>query len=195
MTARGPVSSRWAATAASAVLTIGVIIWAAAPLSSASGGARLALVVAAVAGGFSLFQVVLARIRPAESGLESFLERQGLRIIAAVKAVPWPELMIIAVLTLEALHPSRPWHTAVLGVAVLADLLSLHLAETGANATTLRRQAPLLAAGIGLCALAVGAAAIPSLPTGTVPSVIRVVAVAAAVIACGLAIPAWRGHD
>lgn len=185
----------WPRIAAAGLLAVGVIAWSAAPMSGAGAGARLALIVAILAAACSIAQIALTRLRPQETGLESLLARQAQRIVEAINAVPWPELFLIAVLALEALHRSRPWHTAVLGVALVGDLLAIHLAETGAGATVLRRQVPVLAAGLGLCALAVGAAAIPSLPAGPVPVIIRVLAVAAAVIACGIVLPTWLGGD
>jgi hypothetical protein len=97
--------------------------------------------------------------------------------------------MIVAVLALEALHPARPWHTALLGAALLAYLFAVHLAETRARLSVLAPQLPVLAAGVGLLALAVGAAALPGLPHGTTSLVIRAVAVAAAVIVAAMAVP------
>ncbi len=70
--------------------------------------------------------------------------------------LPWAEIMSVAVLVLETLHKSRPWHTAVLAVALTGYLLAVHLAETDAGVSVLRAQLPLLGAGLGLTALAVG---------------------------------------
>jgi len=61
----------------------------------------------------------------------------------------------------QALHPARPWHTALLGLALLAFLFAVHLAETRAEPAVLRGQLPLIAAGVGLMALSIGAAALP----------------------------------
>jgi hypothetical protein len=101
--------------------------------------------------------------------------------------------MTIAAAALEALHPAKAWHTGVLGVALLGYLFAVHLAETGAGPRVLRPQLGLLAAGVGLMALAVGAAALPTLPSGTASSVIRYAAIAAAVIAGALTFPIWMG--
>ena len=65
---------------------------------------------------------------------------------------------------LEALHRSRAWHTGLLGAALLAYLFAVHLAESRARLAVLRPQAPLIAAGLGLLALAAGAAALPPAP-------------------------------
>jgi len=47
--------------------------------------------------------------------------------------VPWEEGALLAVLWLEVLHPSRPWHTAVLGAALIAaaGLVLPHVARDG----------------------------------------------------------------
>jgi hypothetical protein len=106
-----------------------------------------------------------------------------------VRTLPWSEAMIIAVLILEALHHSRPWHTAVLGAALLAYLFGAHLAETAARPGVLRPQLPVIAAGLGLLALAVGAAALPPLHAGPASELLRVLATIAAILAGALALP------
>ena len=108
--------------------------------------------------------------------------------------LPWAELMTVAALVLEVLHRSRPWHTAVLAVALTGYLLAVHLAETDARASTLRAQLPLLSAGLGLTALSIGAAALPGLAVGPVATLIRIGAVVLAAVAAGLAVPVWLGR-
>jgi len=187
---------RWATIAAAGMLVIAVILWSAAPISAAGPGARIAVILAIVSGVACLVQLVVATATLAESsGFDSPLERLARGLVTSIRALPWPELLIIAVLALEALHRSRPWHTAVLGVALLGLLLSVHLAETGAAVGVLRRQVPVIAAGIGLTALAVGASALPGLPSGPASSVVRVIAALAAVVACALAVPTWLSRD
>jgi hypothetical protein len=83
------------------------------------------------------------------------------RAEAIGRITPWSEGMILAVLALEALHRSRPWHTAVLGLNLLAWLLATHLAETAGRPAALRPHLPLIAAGLGLTALSIGATAPP----------------------------------
>jgi hypothetical protein len=92
------------------------------------------------------------------------------------------------VLVLEGLHRSRPWHTGLLGAALLAYLLAVHLAESRARLAVLRPQAPLIAAGLGLLALAAGAAALPA-ETGSAASLMAVLAALAAVVVAGLVVP------
>ena len=96
--------------------------------------------------------------------------------------------MLVAALALEALHPSRPWHTGLLGAALLAYLFAVHLAESRARMAVLRPQAPLIAAGLGLLALSVGAAMLPA-ATGSPANLLAVLAGVAAVAVAGLVIP------
>jgi hypothetical protein len=90
---------------------------------------------------------------------------------------------------LEALHPARPWHTGVLGLALLAYLLAVHLAESGARPVVLWPQLPVIAAGLGLLALAVGAASLPQIAPGPTTTGLRILAIVAVVIAAALAVP------
>jgi hypothetical protein len=117
------------------------------------------------------------------------------RLAIVIRAIPWAEVMTVAVLVLEVQHPARAWHTGLLGVALLGYLLAVHLAETSARASVLRPQLPLLAAGLGLLGLSVGAAAVPVLPSGSTATAVRVIAVAAAIVAGVLVVPVWlRGR-
>ena len=101
--------------------------------------------------------------------------------------------MTLGALGLEAFHPARPWHTAVLGVALVAYLLATHLAEStgapGEASTVLRSQAPVLAAGLGLLVLAAGSALLPSAGDGLAGGWLRAAAAVAAVLAAALALP------
>jgi hypothetical protein len=174
-------------TIATGLLAAAAIAWAAIPVSGAAGGARLALIAAICC---AVLAVVHLAVRPAdETEHPSFVPlpvRLWWRLAEVIRIVPWAEGTVLAVLTLEALHRSRPWHTAVLGAALLGYLFGTHLAEAGAPARSLRPQLPLIAAGLGLLALAVGAAA---LPVSTGGDWLRVLAAAAAVIVGVLLVP------
>lgn len=176
------------------VLTAALISWAAMP-GQPGAGARLAVICAAGAGLASLAQLALAGVLPSADPVASIPERLVAYLVSATKTIPWPEIMTVAVLVLEVQHPARAWHTGLLGAALLGYLFAVHLVETGAKASVLRPQLPLLAAGLGLLALAVGAAAAPALPSGSTAAIVRVVAIAAAVVAGVLVVPAWlRGQ-
>lgn len=177
--------------AATAALSAGLIWWSAAPLGGGGRGTRIALVAAIIAAAGSIGQVALAAAGWRDDDSSQLAGRIAARLVGLVRTLPWCEVLTLAVLALEALHPSRPWHTAVLGAALLGYLLAAHLAETSASARVLRRQLPLAGLGLGLSALAVGFTALPGLPTGAVSSAVRVLACTVAVIAAGLAVPVW----
>ncbi len=172
------------------ILTAALISWAVLPWLPGAGP-RLALICAAVAGLAGLGQLALADLVPSGELAGSIPQRIGARLIAGIQTTPWAEILTVAVLVLEVWHRARPWHTGVLGVALLGYLLAVHLVETGARPRVLRPQGPLLAAGLGVLALAVGAASGPTMPAGLTSAVVRIVAVAAAVAAGVLVVPVW----
>jgi hypothetical protein len=180
---------RLAAVSALAACTVA---WAALPLSGARAGARPALVIALACAVLSLADLGAALLegrlsgRPRQqAGYLPPLAGIARQAWSGVRAMPWAQGMTIAVLVLEALHPARPWHTVVLGVAVLGFLLALHLAESAAGPAVLRPQLPLIAAGLGLAAVSAGAALLPAAGSGW----LTVVAAAAAVLVAALALP------
>jgi hypothetical protein len=187
------VSDRTRALAAVALLTAGVIAWAAAPLSGGSAGTLIAMVAAVGGGAAGLAALVVGDARIGSGVFDSLPVRLAAGAAHVLRVVPWSQAMIVAVLVLEVLHPARPWHTGVLGVALLALTLAAHLAETGDGPrAALAPQAPVLAAGAGLTALAVAAVALPPLPAGGPATALRVLTVAAAVLAGALALPVPR---
>jgi hypothetical protein len=180
--------------AAASALATGVILWSAFPLSTGRAGTRPALAVAIVAGVMSIAQLAAAAIRTRDTDGFAVLDQAARWLTELVKTPPWAELLIVAVVVLEVLHASRPWHTAMLGVALTGYVLAVHLTETGAGAGVLRAQLPLLGAGIALTALSVGAAALPHFMAGTADATIRIVVLVVAVVAVGLALPVWLGR-
>jgi hypothetical protein len=183
----------WRAVAAVALLTAVTIAWAAAPLSSGSAGTWISLVAAVGCGAAGLAALVVGDAQIGSGAFDPLLVRLAAQTAHGLRVVPWSEAMIVAVLVLEVLHPARPWHTGVLGVALLAFALAAHLAETGSGPrAALGPQAPVLAAGLGLTALAVAAVALPPLPAGPAATALRVLAVAAAVLSGALALPVRR---
>jgi hypothetical protein len=177
--------------AAASALATGAILWSAFPLTTGRAGTRPAIVAAIVAGVLSIAQLAAAAIGNRESAGFAALDQAAQWLTGVVKMLPWAELLIVAAGVLEALHGSRPWHTAVLGVALTGYLLAVHLAETRARASVLRAQLPLLSAGIALSALSVGAAALPHFMAGTADAAIRIVVLVVTVVAVGLAVPVW----
>jgi hypothetical protein len=90
---------------------------------------------------------------------------------------------------LEALHRSRPWHTAFLGAALIAYLLVTHLAESDASPGVLRPQVRVLAVGAGLLALGAGAGMLPATGPGAGSALLRLVAAGALIAAAALVLP------
>jgi hypothetical protein len=180
---------------AAVLLAAGTIWWSAAPLAGGRAGTRLALIVAIVSGVMSIAQLAVTATMARDTDALTLADQLARRLAELIRTLPWPELMTVSILVLEALHSSRPWHTAVLAVALTGYLLAAHLTESGAGASVLRRQLPLLTAGIGLTAVAVGAAYLPHLPAGPAAALIRVAAVVIAVVVAGLVLPAWLGRS
>jgi hypothetical protein len=170
------------------------VAWAAVPTGPAGRAAPALTVLAAccVAGGLVQLATV-AVVPPGPGAYPGPLARVGLWGLDWLRRLPWAEGVVLGALVLEALHPARPWHTAVLGVALIAYLLATHLAESagapGEAAAVLRGQAPVLAAGLGLLVLAAGSALLPSAGTGLPGGWLRAAAAVAAVIATALALP------
>jgi hypothetical protein len=187
---RGTPPRPGAARRAGAVglLAAACVGWSAAPLPGARGPAIVILTAAAACAALSMIRLALG-VAPAEPGsLVRPGERLGAAVADLVRIVPSAEGTVVGVLVLEALHRSRPWHTGLLGAALLAYLLAVHLVGSRARLAVLRPQAPLIAAGLGLLALAVAAAALPA-ETGSTASLMAVLTGLAALVVGGLVLP------
>jgi hypothetical protein len=176
--------------AAALVLGVACVAWAAAPLPAA-GWAVFALAVAAacVAAG-SLRLALLEVPEPQEAYFMSLPERTWYQFLAAIRTLAWEEIGCAAMLWLEVLHPARAWHTAILGTALVAWLLAVHIAESGtAAAVLLRRQVRVLV--LGACLLALGAAAslLPAASSGASAIALQILAVIAVTAAAILVLP------
>jgi hypothetical protein len=187
-------SRPWRTIASVAVLAGVCVGWAAVPLSGGGTGTRFFLVVAIGCGILSVAQLLVGAGKSTDAALGSLLKRTIDYLLTIVRGLPWAEAMAVAVLLLEVVHRSRPWHTGLLGVWLLGYLLAVHLVEIRAGAGVLRGQLPLIAAGIGLSALAVVVAELPALPSGVLSPVVRVIAAAALVVVGGLTVPWWLGR-
>jgi len=171
------------------LLGAGCVVWATAPLIH-TGYPNLALFLASLAVAAGALRLALAATPvPEHTYLLTAAMHYWLRFLEILRLVPWEEGAVIAVLWLEVLHPARPWHTAVLGAALIAYLLATHLAESGASPGALRPQVRVLAAGAGLLALGAGAGMVPAAGPGTGSVLLRLVAAGALVAAAGLVLP------
>jgi len=162
--------------AAAALLGAGCVIWAAVPLVH-QGWANLALVLAIAGVAAGALRLVLAGVpQPEDTFLLPVPVRAWLRFLETLRRVPWEEGAVIALVWLEVLHRSRPWHTAFLGAALIAYLLATHLAESDASPGVLRPQVRVLAVGAGLLALGAGAGMLPATGPGAGSALLRLVA-------------------
>jgi AcrR family transcriptional regulator len=184
-TAPGAVAIRGAAC----LLGAGCVVWATVP-SVPKGFADFALFLAILGVAAGALRLALAAVPvPEDNYLLPTPLRAWLRFLETLRLVPWEELALIAILWLEVLHPSRPWHTAVLGAALIGYLLATHLAETDASPGALRPQVRVLAAGAALLALGAGAGMLPASGPGAGSALLRLVAAGALIAAAGLVLP------
>jgi len=177
---------------AAALLGAACVAWAAYPAGATGRSGVTILVLAAccvVAGAARLAATGLAAPQASRSSYESTPLRLWHTASGTLLRVPWAEGALLGALVLEAQHRSRPWHTGLLGAALLGYLIATHLAESAAPRGALRRQLPVLAAGFGLLMLAAGAAFLPSAGTGLSADWLRVAAAVAAVAIGGLVLP------
>jgi len=185
----------WPASVVTAALAMAVIAWSALPLHTGGAGTRITLIFTIAVTVLSIGRLAVVAVpRLADRELSGFGERVAETLLDFLRMAQWAEGVVVGALVLEALHPSPPWHTAVLGIALLAYLLAVNLAETRARPRVLRAQLPVLAAGCGLLALAVGAAYLPALPSGASSALILTVAIIATAVIAAMSVPGtWRG--
>ncbi|HLH81773.1 MAG TPA: hypothetical protein VKV38_00770 [Trebonia sp.] len=176
---------------AAILLGAACIAWAATPLRH-SGLAGLALGVSAAAAAGGALRLALSEVpQPEDEYLQPAPVRAWLAFLAVLRLLPWEEITVAALVWLEVLHPARPWHTAALGAGLVAYLLTVHIAESGAApARLLRRQARVLIAGACLLALGAGFAMLPAAGPGAGSALLRILAAAAVVAAAVLVLPA-----
>ena len=169
---------------------VACVAWSAVPLLG-SGWPWLALVIAAAGVALGALRLALLDVPEPEVAYFLSLSGQAWRVfLVVVRLPPWEEIGCACVLWLEVLHPSRPWHTAILGVVLVAYLLTVHIAESGAAFTgLLRRQARVLVLGLCLLALAAGATVLPAASPGPGAEALQVLAAAAVIAAAILVLP------
>jgi hypothetical protein len=178
---------------AAVLLGAACVAWTAVPPLH-TGLATLALVAAVVAVVAGALRLALADVpQPEEGFFPTAPVRAWLTFLAVLRGLPWEEIAVVALLWLEVQHPARtpaPWHTAALGFGLVAYLLAVHIAESGAPAgRLLRRQAKVLVAGACLLALGAGLAMLPAAAPGAGSALLRVLAAAAVVAAAALVLP------
>jgi hypothetical protein len=175
-------------TAAAGLLAAACVAWAALPAQRSAGLSKLVLVAAIGCAVLGTARLVVGAEHSYPAGYRSGPERAGLALLAALRAIPWADGLVLAVLVLEVMHSSRPYHTGLLAVALLGYLFATHLAESGARPGTVRQQLPLIAAGLGLLVIAMGAVLLP-VPAGQASGWLSALAVIAAILVGGLTLP------
>jgi hypothetical protein len=174
-----------------AALLLGVasVAWAAAPLRG-PGWPLFALTVSVACIVLGALRLALLEVPEQEEGyFLSLPERAWRSLIALLRLVSWEEVGCVAILWLEVLHPARPWHTAILGLVLVAYLLTVHVAESAMPAgALLRRQARILIFGACLLALGAGAATLPA-TSGAGSAALHVLAAVAVIAAAILVLP------
>jgi hypothetical protein len=175
--------------AAAVLLGAGCLIWAALPAAH-RGYATFVLVLAIAGVAAGGLRLALAAVPVPD---ETYWPSPGVRawraFLDVMRQVPWEEGAVIGIAWLEVLHPSRPWHTAVLGAGLIAYLLVVHLAESDARLATLRPQARVLGLGAVVLALGAGAGMLPAAGPGAGSALLRLVAAGALIAAAGLVLP------
>ena len=186
-------SARLAAAAprlAALLLGVACIAWTAVPVKQTGlAGTALVISIAAVAAG--ALRLALADLpQPEDDYFQSPGAHAWQMFLALLRGLPWEEIAVLAVLWLEVQHPVRPWHTAALGFGLVAYLLAVHIAESGAEAgRLLRRQAKVLLAGACLLALGAGFAVLPAVGPSAGSALLRILAAVAVVLAAALVLP------
>ncbi|HUD38287.1 MAG TPA: hypothetical protein VMR14_15405 [Streptosporangiaceae bacterium] len=182
------------------LLAAGVVAWAALPLGSAPAFATPVLAIACLCAVLSVIRLTMVTLAVGEYADAGARERGAALydwpasqlwrwLIGLPGALPWAQVLIVAVLVLEAVHPARPWHTAMLALLLLGFLLAAHLAESGGGPLVFRPHLPFIVAGVALAWLAVGAAALPASAGGAGSGWLAAFAAVAAVVVAGLALP------
>jgi hypothetical protein len=173
------------------LLGAGCVVWAAAPPVH-TGYQDIALLLASLGVAAGALRLALAAVPvPEEAYLLTAAMQFWVKFLEIVRLVPWEEGAIVAILWLEVLHPARPWHTAMLGAALVAYLLATHLAESDSSLGALRPQVRVLAVGAGLLALGAGAGMVPAAGPGAGSVLLRLVAAGALITAAVLVLPYW----
>jgi hypothetical protein len=175
---------------AALLLGAACVAWTAVPPRD-TGLAGTALVVSIIGVIAGALRLALADVpQPADEYFLSPPLRAWLAFLAVLRALPWEEIAVAATAWLEVQHPARPWHTAALGFGLVAYLLAVHIAESGAPAgRLLSRQWKVLLAGACLIALGAGFGTLPAAGPGAGSALLRVLAAAAVIAAAALVLP------
>lgn len=165
-------------------------LWAAVPLGGTAGWGVFLVVLAGLAVVAGALRLVFRRaVRPTDRLLLGALDGLIEWANAILQGPRWEIVSSVALVALEALHRSRPWHTGLLGVALVCYLLAVHQAESIIPDTVLRGQGRVMATSLALLTLATGVAMVPSAGSGALSAWLEILGAVAAMVAGGLAVP------
>jgi hypothetical protein len=164
--------------------------WSAIPLQGTGGLGVLLVVVAAICVGAGALRLLRKDSAPeGPAFLLGLWARLAESANAALVRADWESGAAVALLVLEALHPSRPWHTGVLGAALICYLLMVHQAESAIPPRLFHGQTKVLLTSLALLAMATGVAMLPSAGPGGLSAWLEDLAALSAVTAGALALP------
>ncbi len=164
------------------------VVWAAVPLKGTGAPGVVLLLVSAtcVAAG-------LVRLVRKDTGQRERYVFPGLLMRLALSAndlllrVGWETAAAVSVVVLEAVHHSRPWHTGLLAIGVVAYLLAVHRAESAVPAAVFHGQTRVILTSLALVVVATAVAMIPS--SAAQSGWLEILAALAAMTAGALALP------
>jgi phosphatidylserine synthase len=173
---------------AAALLGTTCTVWAAVPLHGTGAPGTLLLLVAAVC----VVAGVLRLARKDTGQRERYIFPGAITAFASsandlLLRAGWETGATVAVIVLEAMHPSRPWHTGVLAVLVTCYLLAVHQAESAVPAAVFKHQPRVLLVSLALVAVATAVAMVPA--SAAQSGWLEVLAALAAMTAGALALP------
>ncbi|HEY5987203.1 MAG TPA: hypothetical protein VIV12_12640, partial [Streptosporangiaceae bacterium] len=125
------VRTRVLAAFAVGVLGVACVGWAAVPLAAAGGARRVLMVAGLAAVAFESLRLATAAPVAGDTLPDSGVSWLGGRARRLAHVLPWSEVALVSALLLEVFHPARPWHTALLGAALLCYVFGTHAAESG----------------------------------------------------------------
>jgi hypothetical protein len=171
-----------------ALLGAASVVWAAVPLKGTGAPGVILLLVSTICVAAGLLRL----IRKDTGHREKYvfpgpLMRLALSANDLLLRAGWETGAAVSIVVLEAMHPSRPWHTGLLAVLVVAYLLAVHRAESAVPAAVFQGQARVLLASLALVVVATAVATIPS--SAAQSGWLEILAALAAMTAGALALP------
>ena len=176
--------------AATALLGSACALWAALPLTG-TGAPGVLLLAGGATGVLGGTLRLLTRDGPLrdEAAFSTPKSAISATLRSLLQRTGWESLAVLAVVGLEAVHHSRPWHTGLLAVLTMSYLVAVHETESPVPPDIVRKQVPAIVIGLPLVAAATGVAMLPAVGSGTASGPLEILSALAAIAAGVLAIP------